>query len=52
MTVLKHFGFNEQETNRNTVNSVVDDRTACLDRIAESVDSQVGTLLSALRGSH
>ena len=31
MCVLKHFGFNEQETNRNSVNSVVDDRTACLD---------------------
>lgn len=28
MTVLKHFGFNEQETHRDSVNSVVDDRTA------------------------
>ncbi|CAK9020688.1 unnamed protein product [Durusdinium trenchii] len=28
MAVLKHFGFNEQETNRGTVNSVVDDHTA------------------------
>lgn len=28
MAVLKHFGFNEQETHRDYVNSVVDDRTA------------------------
>ncbi|CAE7256898.1 bglM [Symbiodinium natans] len=28
MAVLKHFGFNEQETNRNWVSSIVDERTA------------------------